>query len=192
MGVLYSIAKKAADRLAAALLLVVLSPLMLAISAAIKIDSKGPAIYRQKRVGKEGRLFTLYKFRTMKLITPKYMKKPKQGDKRVTPLGRFLRRTCLDELPQLFNVLKGNMSLVGPRPEMPFIAEKYNKKQMQRLAVKPGLTGLWQVARLEGKTGKRHIHEDLKYDLQYIKKMNFFLDLKILAKTAVLVIKNFF
>jgi lipopolysaccharide/colanic/teichoic acid biosynthesis glycosyltransferase len=123
----------------------------------------------------------------MYVDTPVYAITPKSGkDPRITPIGRFLRRSSLDELPQLFNVLKGDMSLVGPRPEMPFIVEQYNDLHRQRLNVKPGITGLWQISA----DRRIAIHENMDYDMYYINNQSFLLDLVILAKTVTSCLKG--
>ena len=162
-------------------------PILMAIAAAIKLTSPGPVIYKQQRVGENGRLFWVYKFRTMVTDAdqrPTLDKRP--DDPRVTRLGRFLRRTSLDELPQLFNVLKGEMSLVGPRPEQVFIVQRYEPWQRQRLAVPPGITGWWQV------NGRSNLpmHLNTQYDLYYIRNYSLLLDLKILWKTIGTVIQG--
>jgi lipopolysaccharide/colanic/teichoic acid biosynthesis glycosyltransferase len=131
-------------------------------------------------VGLHGRHFTLLKFRTMKPDSGEYEVAPvSPDDSRITGLGRFLRKTSLDELPQLFNVLSGSMSLVGPRPEMPFIVEGYSDWQRRRLDVKPGLTGLWQIM------GRKDLplHENLEYDFYYIRNQSLMLDFAILIRT---------
>ncbi|MDR3413010.1 MAG: sugar transferase, partial [Formivibrio sp.] len=141
----------------------------------------------QMRVGRGGKTFELYKFRTMRVEAPKYGFHPTDSDDpRLTRVGRWLRRTSLDELPQLINVLKGEMSLVGPRPEMPFIVERYNNYHRQRLQVIPGLTGLWQLSADRAFL----IHENIQYDLYYIRNRNFFMDLAILLHTAVFAMKG--
>jgi exopolysaccharide biosynthesis polyprenyl glycosylphosphotransferase len=163
---------------------IIVLPLFLIISFMIKLDSKGNAIFTQKRVGQKGKIFTMYKFRTMQENTPMYKKSPRNSlDDRVTRIGRILRRTSLDELPQLINVLKGEMSIVGPRPEMPFIAQKYNEWEKKRLMVKPGLTGLWQIL------GRKDLplSENLEYDFYYINNHSFLLDIVIILKTIPLV-----
>ena len=176
----YDFLKRAFDLCASALLLILLFPLLAIMALLIKIDSTGPAIFRQKRTGRGGREFVLYKLRTMDNQAPPYAPTPSsQDDPRITRLGRFLRRTSLDELPQLVNVLKGDMSLVGPRPEMPFIVAIYNERQRQRLNVKPGITGLWQIS----EDRAFQIHENLEYDLYYVENRSFFLDLAILIQT---------
>ena len=157
--------KRAIDlAISAALLVLLVLPFAL-ISALVKATSPGPIMFRQDRVGKDGRLFSIFKFRTMYRDAPPYSYSPGAGDDpRVTPVGRFLRRTSLDELPQLVNVLIGQMSLVGPRPEMPFIVEQYTPLQRRRLSVKPGITGLWQLS-----ADRRFlIHENIEYDLYYL------------------------
>ena len=146
-----------------------------------------PAWFQQERVGKDGERFRMYKFRTMHLNAACYDFSPREpSDPRITRIGRFLRRTSLDELPQLLNVLQGTMSLVGPRPEMPFIVEQYTERHRQRLQVKPGLTGLWQLS------GDRavFIHENVEYDLYYIQHRNFFMDLAILLHTTVFAMRG--
>jgi len=162
-------------------------PLWIVIWAAIRLTSKGPAIFRQERVGKDGELFNIYKFRTMYEDVNNYEEAPRvKTDPRITRIGRILRRTSLDELPQLLNVLRGEMSLVGPRPEMPFIVAKYNEWQRIRLTIKPGLTGLWQIL------GRKdlYLHENLEYDFFYIKNQSLVLDLIILLKTIPAVMKG--
>jgi exopolysaccharide biosynthesis polyprenyl glycosylphosphotransferase len=183
----YEWAKQVLDSGGAAILLVLGSPLYLLLGLLIKLDSKGPALFRQQRVGLNGHRFQMFKFRTMHADAPTYACSPKEsGDLRITRLGRFLRRTSLDELPQLLNVLLGNMSLVGPRPEMPFIVETYNERHSQRLQVKPGITGLWQLS------GDRNylIHENIEYDLYYIQHRNFFMDLAILLHTTIFAMRG--
>jgi lipopolysaccharide/colanic/teichoic acid biosynthesis glycosyltransferase len=183
----YELGKQFFDTIAALALLMFTLPLWAVVSVLIRLDSKGPALFRQMRVGHRGRTFELYKFRTMYMEAPKYGFHPKNSDDpRVTRVGRWLRRTSLDELPQLINVLKGDMSLVGPRPEMPFIVEHYNARHWQRLAVIPGLTGLWQLSADRAFL----IHENIQYDLYYIRHRNFFMDLAILLHTAVFAMKG--
>jgi exopolysaccharide biosynthesis polyprenyl glycosylphosphotransferase len=183
----YELTKRIGDVLGSILLLIFGAPFFLLLTILIKLDSRGPAIFRQERVGQHGRLFQMYKFRTMHVDAPEYEYSPNvSSDPRITRLGRFLRRTSLDELPQLVNVLEGNMSLVGPRPEMPFIVKQYNARHSQRLDVKPGLTGLWQLS------GDRAflIHENLEYDLYYIQHRNFFMDLAILLHTSIFAMRG--
>jgi exopolysaccharide biosynthesis polyprenyl glycosylphosphotransferase len=180
-------AKRICDFGGAGILLVLGSPLFLLLTILIRLDSKGPALFRQERVGLNGRRFRMFKFRTMHTDTPAYSYSPKESDDiRITRLGRFLRRTSLDELPQLLNVLIGNMSLVGPRPEMPFIVETYTERHSQRLQVQPGITGLWQLS------GDRSclIHENIEYDLYYIQHRNFFMDIAILLHTSIFAMRG--
>ncbi len=162
-------------------ILVLAFPIMLVAAMAIKLNSPGPILYRQERVGKGGKLFALYKFRTMiqdaeKHVGPVWAAK---DDARVTPVGRILRRTRLDELPQLFNILRGDMSLVGPRPERPFFVERHKALQGVRLAVKPGLTGLAQV---RSYYDLKPAHK-VKYDYIYIQKRSLLLNIYILLQT---------
>jgi len=179
---LYETLKRPFDMIAAIVLLVLLAPVLLLLALLIRADSPGPVFFMQKRVGKDGQLFNLYKFRSMRVDAPKYAVSPTEShDPRITRVGRFLRRTSLDELAQLINVLKGDMSLVGPRPEMPFIVEKYSAAQRQRLRVTPGITGLWQLSADRA----FHIHENMQYDLYYIRHRSIFMDIAILLHTAV-------
>lgn len=165
--------------------LILTSPFWLIVTLLIKLESKGSILFIQERLGFNGKPFIIYKFRTMYLGTPVYKKSPRhKDDQRITKIGRFLRMTSLDELPQLINILKGEMSLVGPRPEMAFIAQKYNLWQRRRLTVKPGLTGLWQIL------GRKDIplSENLEYDFYYINNQSFILDIVILLKTIPIVL----
>lgn len=183
----YEWAKRIFDFVGAAFLLIIGSPLFLLLSILIKLDSKGPALFRQERVGLNGRRFQMFKFRTMYANASAYAFSPKESDDcRITRLGRVLRRTSLDELPQLLNVLLGSMSMVGPRPEMPFIVDTYSERHSQRLRVQPGITGLWQLS------GDRNylIHENIEYDLYYIKHRNFFMDLAILWHTTIFAMRG--
>ena len=178
----YPLAKPWLDRLAALVLLLFTLPLFAWIALAIKRDSPGPVFFTHQRIGKNGTPFPMIKFRTMVHGTPAYAVNPQSAqDPRITQIGRFLRRTSLDELPQLINVLKGEMSLVGPRPEMPFIVDGYTDRHRRRLDIKPGITGLWQLSG----DRKQAIHENMEYDLYYIQHHCFFLDVAILMETAV-------
>jgi lipopolysaccharide/colanic/teichoic acid biosynthesis glycosyltransferase len=146
------------------------------------VTSGGPVLFVQERVGQNGKRFKIYKFRTMHADAQPYAPSPeKPTDARISLMGRFLRRTSLDEIPQLLNVIKGEMSLVGPRPEMPFIVEQYTWLQRQRLIVKPGITGLWQLSA----DRKFPIHENIEYDLYYIRNRKLFMDLAILLHTFI-------
>jgi len=183
----YEIAKRAFDLCAALVLLALTSPLWAILAVLIRLDSTGPAFFRQERVGLRGKRFSLYKFRTMHVEAPKYGLHPTDSDDpRITRFGHWLRHTSLDELPQLINVLGGDMSLVGPRPEMPFIVDRYNASHRQRLQVVPGLTGLWQLSADRAFL----IHENIQYDLYYIRHRNFFMDLAILLHTAVFAMRG--
>ncbi|MBS3902895.1 MAG: sugar transferase, partial [Anaplasmataceae bacterium] len=153
----------------------------------VKRDSVGSIFIRQERVGKDGKVFFIYKLRTMYSDVDLYAPSPSgEGDSRITRVGSFLRRYSLDELPQLWNVLKGEMSIVGPRPEMPFLVQRYNDWQRKRLLVKPGITGLWQVF------GRKDIPltDNLEYDFYYIAHQSFLLDLVIILKTIPTIILN--
>ncbi|MBY0514604.1 MAG: sugar transferase [Gemmataceae bacterium] len=180
--------KAAADAVLAAGLLGLALPLMLACIAVVRLTSSGPAIYSQTRVGRGGRVFTLYKIRTMvhdceSLTGPRWST---PGDPRITPVGRVLRRLHLDELPQLLNVLRGDMSLVGPRPERPEIVKKLRHSVPgydRRHAVKPGITGFAQV-HLPPDTCVRSVKNKLVYDLFYIRNRGAGMELFVLAATA--------
>ena len=183
----YNFLKRIFDLSVAIPVLILSLPFWLLIILVIKIDSKGPVFFVQERVGKNGKIFNMYKFRTMYTETPKYAKAPSdKDDPRITKVGKFLRRTSLDELPQLLNVIIGNMSIVGPRPEMPFIVEQYEEWQRKRLDVLPGITGLWQIL------GRKDLplHENLEYDFYYIKNRSFWLDVTILLKTVPTLLKK--
>lgn len=183
----YEASKRILDIVLSILLLILTAPLWLVISILVRSGSKGPALFRQKRVGREGALFDLYKFRTMYLEAPAYDYSPRAAnDPRITRIGRYLRRTSLDELPQLLNVIKGEMSLVGPRPEMPFIVQQYDERQRQRLQVKPGITGLWQLSADRAFL----IHENIAYDVYYINNRGLFLDLAILIHTLLFAMRG--
>ena len=169
------------DLVGSVVVLTISLPLLALISLSIKISSPGPVLYKQKRVGKDGTLFTLYKFRTMvkdaeEIVGPVLAS---ENDPRVTEVGRWLRRTRLDELPQLFNVLRGEMSLVGPRPERPYFVKVHRALRELRLAVRPGITGLAQIRSFYDLNPKHKI----KYDYLYIQQRSFLLNLYILAKT---------
>jgi lipopolysaccharide/colanic/teichoic acid biosynthesis glycosyltransferase len=176
----YLIAKRLFDLVAAALLLVLLAPLMLLIAVLIRRGSPGQAIFRQRRAGQACHPFVCYKFRTMRLDVDPFGASPHSADDpRVTRLGRRLRETSLDELPQLLNILKGDMSLVGPRPLYMRQAATWDARQRRRLEVKPGLTGLAQIL---GR-GDLTIEEKLELDVQYVERACVRYDLWILWKT---------
>ncbi len=182
--------KRVCDVLFSLLSLILFSPVMLIIAAAIKIGDRGPVFYKQERLTKGGRTFSLLKFRSMVVDAEKKTGAilAKQKDDRITPVGRVLRRFRLDELPQLFNILKGDMSVVGPRPERPEIAKEYGKELPEfryRLKVKAGLTGLAQIMSKYNTTPK----DKLALDLEYIERYSFWLDVKLTLKTLLVFIK---
>ncbi len=178
---LYTACKRLADVVLGLALMALLAPVAAVIAALVKSDSHGPVLFIQKRIGRHGIPFNIYKFRTMYTDTPPYNYSPLASeDPRITRVGRFLRRTSLDEIPQVINVLLGNMSLVGPRPEMPFIVDSYTPRHRLRLQVKPGITGLWQLSADRDLL----IHENIEYDLYYIRNRSFFMDVAILLHTA--------
>jgi lipopolysaccharide/colanic/teichoic acid biosynthesis glycosyltransferase len=172
---------RALDIIGSAVILFLALPAMLVAALMIKISSSGTILYRQKRVGKNGRVFTLYKFRTMVNNAEEHTGPiwAAEDDPRVTSIGRILRRTRLDELPQLFNVLWGDMSLVGPRPERPYFVRQHRALQGIRLAVKPGLTGLAQIRSFYNLKPEHKI----KYDYLYIRKRCLLLNLYVLLQT---------
>ena len=203
----YALVKRMLDTVGGILLLFLLSPLMLVIATVIKATSPGPAILVQERVGQGGKVFAFYKFRSMynnldrsidKYFAKAYINglpraavkwygvfKP-ANDRRVTPVGRLLRKASLDELPQLFNVLKGDMSLVGPRPSMPYEVDVYKPWHFRRLEVPPGITGLAQINGRSSLTFK----DIVKIDIKYIERRSLLLDLKILLKTMPVVLSG--
>ena len=190
----YWVLRRAQDIVFSLLALILLAPLALVISLAIVLDSPGDgAIFRQRRVGRDGKLFWLYKFRTMcpdaekrlnELLKLNQMDGPVfkiKGDPRITRVGRFLRKTSLDELPQLLNVLRGDMSIVGPRPALPREVELYSDYQRQRLYVTPGLSCYWQIA---PHRNEMSFDEWVALDLKYIQERSFWVDWKIIFLTV--------
>ena len=187
--------KSAFDRLMASLALLVLSPVLVVIGILIKLDSRGTVFFKQTRSGLAGKPFGLYKFRSMvpaaeDLLIDLTDQNEGSGmlfkirhDPRITRVGRVLRRLSVDELPQLWNVVKGDMSLVGPRPPLPSEVERYADDTRRRLLVKPGLTGLWQVSGRSDLTWE----ESVRLDLYYVENWSFVLDIVILARTVVAV-----
>lgn len=183
--------KRTVDVVIAALALVVLSPVVLLTALVVKATSPGPVLFKQKRAGKDGREFDFYKFRTMEadaeahreeLIDLNEVSGPVfkiRDDPRMIPIGRFLRRTSIDELPQLWNVLRGDMCLVGPRPPIPDEVVEYSDWEIQRLAATPGITCIWQVS------GRSELDFEtwVRMDIEYIQKWSLWLDLKLLART---------
>ncbi len=177
---MYSFLKRLCDLLVAATLLAILSPLLLAIVICVRFTSRGPAVFRQERAGRGGKPFTFYKFRTMRLDVDPFGSSPKSGaDPRLTQLGRFLREYSLDELPQLVNILVGDMSLIGPRPLYVSQIPEWNERQRKRLLVKPGLTGLAQVS---GR-GELTREDKLELDVKYVEQAGVWLDCRILLAT---------
>jgi lipopolysaccharide/colanic/teichoic acid biosynthesis glycosyltransferase len=177
--------KRGCDLLGSLILLTLLSPLFVLIAILIKLDSPGSMLFRHHRVGKDGKPFLLLKFRSMKVNVPKYAVSPQSAaDTRLTRIGRWIRRLSVDEMPQLVNVLKGEMSLVGPRPEMPFIVDSYGSVEYARFAVRPGITGLWQISPARAFP----IHENLQYDFHYIQNHNLVFDCAIMLRTITAVI----
>jgi len=159
---------------------VVLLPVFLILIIAIRLNSKGAAIFTQERAGKDGKPFTFYKFRTMRTDADPYGASPKSGDDpRVTKIGKILRETSLDELPQLFNVIKGDMSLVGPRPLYMQQMAEWDDRQKKRVEVKPGITGLAQISGRGALTRE----EKLELDVQYVERANLWFDIKIIFIT---------
>ena len=172
--------KRLFDIVLSLLAVVVLLPVFLVIVIAIRLSSKGPAVFKQERAGKGGKPFVFYKFRTMKLDVDPFGASPKSGeDPRLTRVGRFLREYSLDELPQLFNVLKGDMSIVGPRPLYVSQIAEWSERQKKRLLVKPGLTGLAQIS---GR-GELTREQKLELDVKYVETANLSTDIKIILAT---------
>ncbi|WP_373689099.1 sugar transferase [Clostridium sp. YIM B02551] len=188
---LYKVSKRLIDIIGSLAGLILLSPIILIVSVLIKLDSQGTIVFSQLRIGKNGQAFRMYKFRSMvtnaeelkaRLLESNEMSGPMfkmKNDPRITKIGRFIRKTSIDELPQLFNVLKGEMSLVGPRPSLPKEVEKFEPWMRERLNVKPGLTCYWQVM------GRNSIDfvDWMKLDIKYVRERNFLLDVKLIFKT---------
>nr|WP_303213103.1 sugar transferase [uncultured Romboutsia sp.] len=192
-SIFYSVTKRLIDIVGSLCGIILLSPLFLIVAVLIKLeDPKGKIFFAQERNGRYPKTFKMYKFRSMvhnaeELLKDLMDRNEQTGpvfkindDPRITKVGKFIRKTSIDELPQLFNVLKGDMSLVGPRPPIPREVEQYNSYQMQRLAVKPGLTCIWQVS------GRNNIGFDewVEMDIEYIKTRNLWLDIKLIFKTV--------
>lgn len=192
------VVKRSLDVILGGVIFVLLLPVMAIIALLIKLDSKGPVIYSQARIGENGRPFMFLKFRSMVVDADKQHEKlikehgnmfKLKDDPRQTRIGRFLRKSSLDELPQLINVLRGEMSLVGPRPPMPVEVEKYSSEERRRLGVKPGMTGLWQVSGRSLASGKT-FEEWVELDAYYIEHWSLWLDLKIIFKTAFVILSG--
>lgn len=201
---LQALARRLADLVLGAGLTLLLSPILIAVAIAVRLDSPGPALFRQRRVGHREREFTLFKFRSMRLdadprghreyVTALIKGKAADGgrkdlyklavDDRITPVGRWIRRWSLDELPQLFNVLSGDMTLVGPRPAIPYEVAEYPSWYCERFSVKPGLTGLWQVS---GRS-ERTYEEMVRLDIEYAENRSLLGDISILARTPWVVV----
>jgi len=201
------LSKRALDLVVAAVCLILASPLLVVVAVMVRLTSPGPALFRQTRLGRGRRPFVLYKFRTMytgcaddvhrqyvvQLLT---LDQPPTGgrqglykldnDPRITKLGRLLRRTSIDELPQLLNVIRGDMSLVGPRPALPWESELIGPAHSRRFLVSPGLTGLWQVSGRNSLT----MREGLDLDSEYVDRQSFILDLSVLARTVPVVLST--
>lgn len=193
----YHIVKRIFDLIASLCGLIILSPLFLVIALLIKCEDHGPVFYKQKRVGKDQRAFDMFKFRSMHVDADKRLTELKEqnevdgpmfkmkNDPRITKIGHFIRKTSIDELPQLFNVVRGDMSLVGPRPPLPSEVAEYTAYDMQRLLVVPGCSGLWQ-ATVRNSVG---FHEMVQLDLEYIQKSSIWFDIKILFMTIKILFK---
>ncbi len=180
-GPFYEHAKRTLDAVGAVVALALSAPLWAWVAWRIRRDSPGPVLFQQERVGRGGERFRMVKFRTMASDAEPYAVAPRSGrDPRITRFGAFLRRSSIDEVPQLLNVLRGEMSLVGPRPEMPFIADQYDEWQRRRLTVKPGITGLWQIL------GRKDLpmHDNLQYDFYYIRNRSLWMDVSLLVRTV--------
>lgn len=189
----YEFFKRGLDLLLSTIGIIVVIPIFLIIGIWIKLESKGPIIFSQKRVGQNGKIFNMYKLRSMVVNAEELKEKLKENnemsgpmfkmqyDPRITKIGRFIRKTSIDELPQLINVIKGDMSLVGPRPSLPEEVDQFEKWMLKRLDVKPGLTCYWQVS------GRNNIDfEDwMKLDIKYVSERSLFLDIKLIFKTVV-------
>ena len=170
------------------IILLTVIPVLIIVPIWIKLDSKGPAVFTQDRTGKDGKTFKIYKFRTMLIAEESFDKdgNPLESKQRITKAGKFLRKTSIDELMQLFNVLKGDMSIVGPRPTLPYQMERYDERQLHRLDMRPGVTGWAQV------NGRNDLTwtEKIEYDLEYVENYSLWLDIKILFKTVGVVFKS--
>ncbi|PSL15800.1 putative colanic acid biosynthesis UDP-glucose lipid carrier transferase [Marinobacterium halophilum] len=182
-----AVLKAVLDRVAAALGIIVISPVLIGTAIAVKLSSPGPVLFRQPRHGMNGEVFQVLKFRSMKVHDDQMVKQAKRNDSRITAVGQFIRKTSIDELPQLFNVLKGDMSLVGPRPHAVAHNDYYSDKitaYMARHRIKPGITGLAQVSGCRGETETLDkMQKRVELDLQYINNWSVWLDIKILIKT---------
>lgn len=191
--------KRILDCILATIALIILSPIYLIIAIAVKIDSKGPVFFKHTRIGKNGKIIKIYKYRTMvanaeeliKKFSPEQMKEYKENfklenDPRITKVGKFLRKTSLDELPQLLNIIQGDLALIGPRPVVKSELEKYGENTGKFLSVTPGLTGNWAAS---GRSNTTY-EERMKMELWYVDHISFITDVKIFFKTIIAVIKK--
>lgn len=196
---LYSLVKRACDIILSSIALILLSPVFLIIAVAIRIESEGPAFFVHKRIGKNGKTIGLYKFRSMvsnaeeliRSFTPEQMKEFKENfklenDPRITKIGKFLRKTSLDELPQLLNILKGDLSIIGPRPVIQEELEKYGTNKEKFLSITPGLTGYWAA---NGRSATTY-EQRMSMELYYVDNVSFWLDVKTFLKTIISVVKR--
>lgn len=199
IGTRQRLIKRLFDIVISATGLMLASPFIALIALAIKLDTEGDILFKQERIGEGGRLFRIYKFRSMVVDAPELQEAvnetddagnvlhKQEGDPRITRVGKYIRKTSMDELPQLFNILIGDMSLVGPRPEMPWMVEEhYQEWQHARFSVPQGLTGWWQINGRSDKPMHLHTHEDL----EYIRNYSIWLDLYILLKTPWVVFRG--
>lgn len=177
--------KRFCDIVISSFALLILWPLFIIIGLAIKLDDRGPVFYKQKRTGKNGKIFHMYKFRSMNVL-PEGKEMTVSHEKRVTKVGAFLRKTSLDELAQFINVFKGEMSFIGPRPWMTEYYDNFTEKQKQRVKVKPGIIGLAQAKGRNGLT----IFEKINYDIEYVNKLSFLLDFKIFFESIKIILKR--
>lgn len=182
----YLALRRPLEVVAAVLLTLVSLPVVAVFAGAIVMETAGGPFFVQERVGKEGRRFKLYKLRTMHTTAPPYSYKIRSSDPHVTRLGRFLRRSGLDEIPQFWNVIKGDLSLIGPRPELGFIVAEYADWQNERHVVRPGITGWWQV----NNRTEQPMHEALSYDFHYLSNLGPRIDAVILWRTAMVIFKG--
>lgn len=195
----YKVIKRLADVVLSSIALIVLAPIFAIIALAIKIESRGPVFFKHTRIGKNGKIIKIYKFRSMVInaeeliekFTPEQMKEYKENykltdDPRITKVGKFLRKTSLDELPQLINIIKGELSIIGPRPVIQEELEKYGPNAQKFLSVTPGLTGYWAA---NGRSSTTY-EERMEMELYYVDNMSFGLDLKVFFKTFGAVIKK--
>ena len=175
--------KRSIDILVSSMGLVIMSPVMILIGIAVKLESEGPVIYKQKRLGLNGKVFNMYKYRSMYLGSEQKGVYETKGDKRVTNTGKIIRKTGLDELPQFINIIKGDMSMIGPRPVLtyhPWSFKEYSIEQRKRFNVRPGVTGWAQI------NGRKDVewHKRIEYDIEYVDKISLQFDIKILLKSV--------